>query len=325
MTMNALPEQHLGNKAINGVRSLSELGSVTPSGAKIAPDISESELALWQDLIQQRSGHYFSQSRHRFLRQRLWERMCLLGINNYYDYYKFIVFNPKGAAEWLALQEQMLNTETSFFRHDPSFRALNEYVLPRLCSAKQKQQNKVITMWSAGCSTGQEAYSLAMTFFEAKAALPQCLDKGGWGDGRLKISASDICSRAIDKAKSGRYKAHELRFLSPYYLKQYMDVIEENGNTVYQVKKQIRSAVQYGYLHLHELENYWIQGQDIIFCQNVLIYFEQASRLDIVSRLCQCLNPGGYLFLGPAEIVGLDLDNIQLIRLKDVLVYQRKQ
>jgi chemotaxis methyl-accepting protein methylase len=170
---------------------------------------------------------------------------------------------------------------------------------------------------------GQEAYSLAMIFFEAVTALPQSIEQGGWGGGRLKISASDICQRAMEKARQGRYKAHELRYLSEYYLKQYLEPVREGTQTVYQIIEKIRSAVQYGYLQLHNPETYWIQGQDIIFCQNVLIYFKPESRPDVVARLCRCLNPGGYLFLGPAEVVGLQLPGIQLIRLKDVLLYQR--
>ncbi len=295
----------------------------SPSDSDRFQEMSEAERTLWQDLILKRNGHYFSKSRQGFLCRRLRERMSRLGIKGYYDYYKYVVFNSKGQKEWLTLQELILNSETSFFRHSPSFQALTQYVLPKLRVDKQKQQNSAITMWSAGCSTGQEAYSLAMTFSEAAAALPQSVEQGGWGGVRLRISGSDICNHAMEKARQGSYKAHELRFLPDYYLKQYLETKGEGTATIYQVTEKIRSRVQYGYLHLHGEESYWLKGQDVIFCQNVLIYFRAEDRLEIVTRLCQCLNPGGYLFLGPAEIVGLELPGMKLIRLKDVLIYQR--
>ena len=287
------------------------------------PEMSNLEYTIWRDFIEKRCGHYITESRMHFLRQRLWERMRFRGIKKYNDYYQYVVFNPRGQEEWITLRSLLLNKETTFFRHQPSFDALTEHILPSLRMSKQHYGIKMLTMWSAGCSTGQEAYSLAMAFYETAALFPAPLEEGGWGGVRLRVFGSDICTKALEKARSARYKEHELRLLPNYYRQRYLEPVKSGGRTLYRMNAQLRAAVEFGYLHLLEPQTYWISGQDIIFCQNVLIYFHAESRVEVVTRLCQRLNPGGYLFLGPAEVVGLKIPGFTLVQYKDVLIYQR--
>lgn len=293
-------------------------GSKPPGGfahQAIRPQILTSEYETWREFIWQRCGLYITQSRIRFLSQRLWERMRIHQIKSYSDYYHYVSFNPNGEKEWGQLLEILLNNETSFFRHPPSFAALTDHVLPELMRQKRKDGARSIAMWSAGCSAGQEAYSLAMAGREA-------VDLRAW---QIKISGSDVSRGSLDKARQGRYKPYEVRTMPDDYRRKYMRQSRNSQSVFHEVAESVRAMTQFGYLNLHDPDHYWIMAQDVIFCQNVMIYFKPENRVEIVRRLCQQLNPGGYLFLAPAEVVGLKLPGVQLIRLPDSLIYQRVQ
>jgi len=298
-----------------------ELNHATP------PEISALESEIWQEFIGKRCGMYFTQNRLGFLYRRLWERMQIRHIRGYSEYYYYVAFNPDGDEEWQKLLALLLNHETSFFRHAPSFEALTGYVLPRLMKEKEKHGVNIITGWSAGCATGQEVYSMVIAFQELTRSLSSFANGGQGQSWQIKITGSDISPAALDRARRGQYKLREIRQLSDYYRNQYMTLLEEKHNeqSIYQVNDQVRAMAQFGQLNLHDPKSYWVSAQDIIFCQNVLIYLKPETRDDIVRRLCQRLNPGGYLFLAPAEVVGLKLPGVQPVRLSDVLIYQRIQ
>lgn len=268
---------------------------------------------------------YFTQNRLGFLYRRLWERMQIRHIRSYSEYYHYVVFNPDGEKEWHELLALLLNHETSFFRHKPSFAALTEYVLPRLMKEKEKHGVNIITGWSAGCSTGQEVYSMVMAIQELIGSSSASVNGNRSQSWQIKITGSDISPTALDKARRGQYKSHELRYLSNYYCNQYMTLLGERQNeqSIYQVNDQVRAMAQFGQINLHDPGSYWVSAQDIIFCQNVLIYLKPETRDEIVRRLCQRLNPGGYLFLAPAEVIDLKLPGVKPVRLSEVLIYQR--
>ncbi len=298
--------------------------------ASIPPAMSAPEHELWQKYIQERCGLYFSESRLRFLRQRLWERMRALGCKTYGEYYHYVAYNAHGPQEWAQILELLLNHETGFFRHLPSFEALNRFVLPELMKEKRRHGVNQITLWSAGCSTGQEAYSLAMALTELFAgSAPDAIAPPSFGAAgagwQIKVFGTDINPHALDKARRGQYKPSDARYMPELYRQRYLAPFEdEKGAGGYRVIGSVRAMTQFGYLNLCDPESYWVSAQDVIFCQNVLLYFEPESRLETVKRLCQRLNPGGYLFLAPAEVVGLKLPNVQLVREPDALIYQRK-
>jgi chemotaxis protein methyltransferase CheR len=300
------------------------------------PEISTQECALWQELIQQRCGLFFSASRQRFLRQSLLTRMRLNRIRSFREYYHYVAFHPAARAEWQALLELLLNHESSFFRHQPSFAALTDYVLPGLMQANNPATT--ITMWSAGCSVGQEVYSLAMAFCELTAppSSPCYKRLGSWAQAgwQVKVIGTDISPQALEKARCGQYKQHEMRLLPEHHRQHYFTTSEVGAQVMYQVVPQLQAVADFHYMNLCDPNSTppvlppFIGGRgggvEIIFCQNVLIYFPQADRPGIVRRLCQFLRPGGYLFLGPAEVLGLRLPGIQPVPLADVLLYQRQ-
>jgi len=287
------------------------------------PDLTTSEYEAWREFIWQQSGLYFSENHRGFLARRIWERMRVRRTYSYSEYYHFVRFNTQGGKEWEELLELLTNCETSFFRHEPSFQALAK-ILSHLLLRKQEHGLNTLLMWSAGCSTGQEAYSLAMLFLDT-VRFPEL-----W---RVEIMATDISRRAVKKARTGLYKPFEVRYMPEHYRDKYLTVEGGAGATAsipslrsttrYRVAKKVREMVHFGYLNLSAPTSYWVAAQDVIFCQNVLIYFKPESRVETVRHLCQRLNPGGYLFLAPAEVTGLKLPGVQLVHFEDSLVYKR--
>ncbi len=271
--------------------------------------MSSAETEKWRSLIQTRIGLHFSDSRLYFLEQRLWERMQLCDETSYGRYYHAVMMRGEMAPEWLALRDVIVNNESSFFRHSPSFEAFQKQVLPELLATKRRSSENALTLWSAGCSGGQEAYSLAMSALEL-------VDPIVW---QLRVTGTDISQRQLTKAQAATYKDYEVRYMPAYFKQKYMREVAEGV----QIRPMVRRLTQFGTLNLHDPANYWVAGQDVIFCQNVLIYFRLEDRIEIVKRLCQRLNSGGYLFLAPAEVVGLQLPEMTLVRWRDVLVYRK--
>ncbi len=277
------------------------------------PKMSPIEYKVWRDFIEERCGILYNESQIQYLSRCLWNRMGVNGAASFGEYYRYVAFSLNGKDEWKRLQELLVNNETSFFRHAPSYEALANRVLPDLLSEKLTQGIKTISMWSAGCSTGQEPYSMAMAAMELENS-HGC---------EIKVYGSDISERALEKAHLGVFSSYESRRLPFFYCNKYMSLVESGGDFFKQVKDDLKSRVHFGDVNLNDMSRYSIPGQDIIFCQNVLIYFRPEKRIEIVRQLSQRLNPGGYLFLAPAEVVGLRIPGIQSVRLQNSLVYQR--
>jgi chemotaxis methyl-accepting protein methylase len=218
------------------------------------------------------------------------------------EYYHYVAFNPAGTAEWQELLDSLLNHETSFFRHSPSFTTLTGYVLPALFQARDKHGAQTLHMWSAGCSMGQEVYSLAMgcvDFLSPPTGRYPQEPTGLAAQWQIRVMGSDISRRALSKARQGQYKAYEIRSLPEHYRTRYFTTLGTGHNLVYHVVPQIQALVEFTHINLQDSITYPAPcfdntgvGMDIIFCQNVLIYFATASRVEIVRRLCQRLRPG---------------------------------
>jgi chemotaxis methyl-accepting protein methylase len=277
------------------------------------PDMSQKERELWRDLIWRRSGLFFPDTRLRFLRHRIWERVGNRGLASYAEYYQYVQFNKEGNSEFSELLELLLNKESQFFRHPPSFEALTKTALPELMAEKEKDGDTTLNLWSAGCSKGQEAYSLAIAAGELPATR-------GWN---VRVLGSDLSLRSLEHARRGRYRTFETRMLPEPYKRRFMPLVEDHGEHIHQVVDQLKSIVRFLQVNLNDLDSHSIAGMDVIFCQNVLIYFRTEDRVKIAKALAERLNPGGYLFLAPAEAVGLALSGMQLVRVGDAVAYRR--
>lgn len=280
------------------------------------PKLSNLEYEIWRELVHNRCGIYFTPSRLYFLESRLWERMQALNQNGYSEYYHYVLYNPHGDREWGLLLDLLLNNESSFFRHTPSFTALMEHIMPDLLREKRRHGVNMLSMWSAGCANGQEAYSLAMAFHEVVGVNEARL----W---QMKVWGTDISRKSMEKARNGRYKSYDIRNMPDHYLQTYMELVDSSRRSLYKVNNTIQQMTQFAKLNLMEPNDYWISEQDIIFCQNVLIYFQLKDRETLVKRLCSRLSLGGYLFLAPAEMVGLNIPGIRSVKMEESLIYQR--
>ncbi|HEU4391430.1 MAG TPA: protein-glutamate O-methyltransferase CheR [Blastocatellia bacterium] len=274
------------------------------------PEMLPHEREAWREFIRLRSGLFFPESRQRFMRRRLWDRMVQLGIGSYGEYYERVRFTN---GEFTELLELLLNNETAFFRHQPLFDALTCRVLPEIMRAREGGGSRVVSMWSAGCSKGQEAYSIVMSFLE----MPDTL---GWTP---RVVASDLSRRSLDHARRGRYRPHEMRLLPRDYQLKYVPAVSGGGTRVYEVSEKVRQLVEFTEANLADLSRFKEQNFDVISCQNVLIHFQAECRAQVARNLSDRLAPGGYLLLSPAEAIGLNITGMRTVLVKDAVIYQR--
>ena len=216
-----------------------------------------------------------------------------------------------------ALREQvveaMTTNETFWFRDNHPFRILSEHIIPEYIKRKQRS----LRVWSAACSTGQEPYSISMTAQEFLTRNP-----GSTVD--VQIVATDISPSVLNEAKTGYYDAMAVaRGLPPDTRARYFKQDSNHWEERWQVREDIRRRVRF--THGNLLASYSALGRfDVIFCRNVLIYFSSESKIDIISRMADILNPGGYLFLGASEAITQYSDAFDMVRCSPGVVYQKK-
>ena len=256
------------------------------SGALSITLLSDSEFRMFRDFIYEECGVSLGSEKRSFLESRLRRRMDELGIKSGYEYYSLVSRNPGRSSELPALLDSLMICETSFFRNQPQFDLFREIVLPEVVRKKERDGTRLLRVWSAGCSTGQEPYSVAMTLSET------LLNAESW---TLRIFASDLSFTALERAQCGLYRADQLKGLSQYYVDKYFR--QENG--YYVVREQTKKRVIFDYHNLKHDNG--LRGLDIIFCRNVMIYFDVEEQRRLVNRFAGCLVPGGFLFLGHAE------------------------
>ena len=289
-------------------------------------DFSEPELKLLQTLIYQECGMYFDDRRTHFLQDRLQRRLRAVNVPSFYDYYRLLT-SPAGRAELSALLENLTVNETSFFRNRPQLELFQKTVLEDLLHHKQERRDFNLRIWSAGCSTGQEPYTLAMMVADALAyyylrnplpfemPTPKPLIPPPW---RLEILASDINYSVLRAAQEGLYMEHHLDGVDYTYRLRYFDKVSSER---YAIKASVKELVHFDF---HNLKTEFLpQRNDIIFCRNVMIYFDDAEQKRLIEKFWRCLNPGGYLFVGHAESLFGLTDRFRMIHLNNGTAYSR--
>lgn len=262
----------------------------TRSAASSSATLAEADLRLFQDYLVLHSGLHFDQRNLRILERGLARRMRALGFDDYRRYYNYLQSCSDSRRELTKLLGLLTIGETYFFRYLAHFDALRHKVLPELI--ERNRQRRSLRLWSAGCSTGEEPYSLAILI---KEHFPQLQD---WD---IRILASDINQQSLNKARSGLYGARSLRVADTALLRTWF---RPQGREQ-QLDERIRKMVSFRYLNLQG-EDYLRtlrvdEPFDVIFCRNVLIYFGQSTSRTVVAGFAGALRPGGYLFLGHAE------------------------
>jgi chemotaxis protein methyltransferase CheR len=287
--------------------------------------ITEPELKLLQTLVYQECGMYFDERRAHFLQDRLQRRLKACRIDTFYSYYRLLT-SREGKTELTALLEILTVNETSFFRNKPQLELFQKTVLEEMLRRKQDRRDWTIRVWSAGCSTGQEPYTLAMQISDALAyyylrnplpfdmPVPKPLIPPPW---RVEVLASDISYSALRTAQEGIYTEGQMEQVDYMYRLRYFDKMGDH----YQVKRAVRDLVHFDF---HNLKTEFLpQRNDFIFCRNVMIYFDEAEQKRLIEKFYRCLNPDGYLFVGHAESLFGLTDRFRMFHQNNGTAYQK--
>ncbi|MGA9511188.1 MAG: protein-glutamate O-methyltransferase CheR [Candidatus Sulfotelmatobacter sp.] len=273
-------------------------------------DQPEPELMRIRDMIYQTAGIFHPDNKLRLLLDRCGRRMKELGVQNLRDYSECLTTRPNRQAELVALLNEITIGETSFFRNQPQLDALRRIVIPKILAAKSNLPLRRLRIWSAGCSTGEEPYTLRMVALgEANGLLK---------DWSTEILATDLNERSLAHAQAGIYGSYSTRNLTPAYRDKYF---LPQGDKL-QVNAMARSSINFSRLNLSDDSHMtFMKSMDAIFCCNVLIYFDLASKRRVIQHFFNNLLPHGYLFLGHSESLFGVNDDFRLVHLPGATAY----
>ncbi|WP_263143168.1 CheR family methyltransferase [Pseudomonas sp. RIT-PI-AD] len=283
-----------------------------PSGVwalKPLADMSAAEFHDWRALLEDRTGLVIGDQRRAFLQTNLSARMRELGVDDYGSYYRQVTDGPRGAVEWSTLLDRLTVQETRFFRHPPSFEVLDVYLRERTAQVEQRPW----ALWSVGCSSGEEPYSLAIAAAEALRDTP-------WPE-HFGVTGTDISLNALSKARDASYGPRRLQQLDEVLAERYFRR-QDDGR--FKVVPNLAARVCCARLNVLELAKAPMSGMDVIFCQNLLIYFRRWRRREILNRLAERLAPGGLLVVGVGEVSGWHHPDLQPVADERVLAFTRK-
>jgi len=274
--------------------------------------ISAEHLEKLAQQIYRKLGLYFDDKKNYFLKTRVAKRMAALGMDDPNDYVFTVSYADTNGLEMQALANLVTTNETYMFREYDQLQGFANYCLPEVLSAKQDRGEKSLRIWCAGCSSGEEAYTLAMIVQEV---FPQSLS---WD---CKIVATDIDENMLQKVAASRYGQRSVNDVPQEYKDKYL-IAEGEG---YVVRRRTTALVEPRHLNLNDrMALRTMRGFDFIFCRNVLIYFDDLSRKSVVDHFYNALNPGGYIFLGHSESIGRVTTAFKLRRFENHLVYVKE-
>lgn len=274
--------------------------------------MNQEEFMLLRDLIYDHCGIWFDEQNSYLLEKRLGRRLPPLQLKSFQDYYQFLRFNRKRDQELEEVMDLLTTNETYFFREDYQLKAFSEEIVPEMVAARSAAgKERKLRIWSAGCSTGEEPYTVAMLLLEM-----DCLK--GWG---IEVLGTDISQRVLNHARRGIYGASAFRSTDDYFRTKYF-VRQEDGN--HRINEEVRKLVTISHLNLLDSNRMKMLGTfDLVFCRNVIIYFNQAAKKKVVESFHNCLVDSGYLLLGHSETLMNITTLFKLRNLKHDMVYQK--
>lgn len=271
--------------------------------------MSDAEYDLWMTLLEDRTGITLPELRKSFLLSKLSIRMQELGINDYKSYFAYVTHGKAGRVEWEILVDRLTVHETRFFRDAKTLSFIKDNYLEKLDLEKN---NSNIHIWSVGCATGEEPYSLMMYIDKYMTDRNEkCY---------LAVTASDISHDALAIGKKAVYHQNRFTNLPDEYIKNYL---QDVGKDHYLVSESLRKRICFNRLNLINMNSSSVGKMDIIICQNVLIYFKRETRITILNQFVKHLVPGGFLILGAGEIIGWKNPEINSMKYDGVLAFQR--
>ncbi len=273
------------------------------------PEMTDGEFRLFAEMLRGYCGLHFGEESRFILEQRVRRRMAELAIPSYAAYHYEL--NAEDARSELGnLIDEVTTNETYFFRERRQLRTLFEEIIPQLQAERSGYGRGPLSVWSAGCSSGEEPYTLVMMAMEA-----------GLEPGRdLHVYASDISRTMLQKARRGVYREASFRETRDSHRGRFF--VEKNG--LYRIRDEIKRHVDFIHLNLMDRSKIALLGtMDVLMCRNVLIYFRAESKRQVIDTFYQKLRPGGYLLLGHSESLMNLSSAFELRHLKHDLVYRR--
>ena len=251
-------------------------------------EIGDQDFVRFCDFVYQRCGITLNENKRDLVHSRLAKRLRSLGLDNYKEYFDLLYNGRDNESEIVNLLDAISTNVTYFFREDKHFNFLADTVIPELKSTKKRESERKIRLWSAGCSTGEEPYSLAITFAEN-------MTLENWD---FRILATDISTNVLSHARKGAYDRERLRNVSGVLLKKYFT--GSRDGRCFRVREKLISDIKFARLNL--MHDFPFKGRfDSIFCRNVMIYFDRPTQEQLVNKFSSFLNPGGYLMIGHSE------------------------
>lgn len=276
------------------------------------PVMLPEEFRLIREFVAEEFGILLDEGRGNYLAPRLIPRIEELGFESFSDYYACLKFSPRGCEEHQRLITLLTNNETYFFREDAQLQILAGHILPELKEKKQKAGEKKIRIYSAGCSSGEEVYTIAMLLLESGHFL--------W-DWDIRITGIDIDAEMLARAREGVYSGRAFQSTPSQYLDRYFKKCDD-GLQVKEVLRRITSFKEGNLLRLDPfLQN---DPADVIFCRNVFIYFSEDTTKRVVENFAGLLEPEGYLFLGHSESLSRITSRYQPIRHDGAIIYRKR-
>ncbi len=282
--------------------------------------MTEEEFDKFRDLVYRGTHIFCADSQKPLFERKIRLRITDLHVSSFQEYYRFITESKEGEQEFIRLIDVIAVHETAFFRIPGHFTGLEVQVFPELLRSPQHGGGEApIRIWSTGCSTGEEPYSIGMSFLEvlSRRRLNVSQTRG------MKILATDVSLSVIETAREGAYSPTKVQKIPKPLLDKYF----EYHNHQYYITQQVKNFVHFRVFNLINLETPPAPGFDIIFCRNLLIYFDRSAQERLISGLINLLSEGGYLFLGDAESIHTfpeSAKKLEFVESGNAIIYQKR-
>ncbi|HJZ10860.1 MAG TPA: protein-glutamate O-methyltransferase CheR [Acidobacteriota bacterium] len=272
-------------------------------------ELNDRTYRMITDFIYKNSGLRFDETTKFLVQKRVSNRIRELNIDSFEKYYYYLVYHPNRDSELDHLLDLITTHETYFFREERQLSAFDQEILPQILS--EKNESKTLRIWSAGCATGEEPYSIAILCAQKE-------ELQGW---EVDIFASDISQRVIHRARQGIYPESSFRSTLESFRDRYFVRV---GDHQYRIQDHLRQMVTFGKLNLLDEQKAGLFGElDVIFCRNVIIYFDIEAKKKVIENLYQRLRRNGFLLLGHSESLLSLSTRFRLVHLKNDMVYQK--
>ena len=266
-----------------------------------------------REFIYKLTGIYFQDSKKYLLEGRLGKRLQILGMTDFAQYLQLLRYGTGRAEEMQSFYDAITINETFFFRSEPQCEAFEKTLVPDIVAARKTGGRTKVRVWSAASSSGEEAYTLSMIYMERlKPKFPGL---------EFEVVGTDISPTVLDTARRGVYREYSVRNTPQPYMDKYFD----SADGRHAVRDDVRRLARFEHLNLFDQKQMrQMMGFDIIFCCNVLIYFDMQSKIQVVSNLYDSLNKGGYLFIGYAESLHGISSAFKLINFPKTVAYKKE-